>query len=39
MMTGLSDTAKDWMPAATAGPDTIQDASGDKNNTPTAAGA
>ncbi len=37
MMTGLSDTVKDWMPAATAGPDTTQDTSGDNKNTPAGA--
>ncbi|MBD0257517.1 MAG: hypothetical protein ICV83_17520 [Cytophagales bacterium] len=36
MMTDLSDTVKDWMPAA--GPDTTQDASDDKKNTPSPAG-
>ncbi len=38
MMTDLSDTVKDWMPAATAGPDTTQAASDDKKNFPSAAG-
>jgi hypothetical protein len=39
MMTDLSGTVKDWMPAVTAGPDTSQAASEDKKNMPAAAGA
>jgi|GEM_PF-2642125 len=37
-MTDLSGAVKDWMPAATAGPDTTLAASDDKKNLPAAAG-
>ena len=38
LMTDLSGTVKDWMPATAAGPDTTQAASDDKKNVPAAAG-
>ena len=38
LMTGLSGTVKDWMPATAAGPDATQTPSGDKKNVPAAAG-
>ena len=38
LMSDLSDTVKDWIPVATAGPDTTQ-AADDKKYIPAAAGA
>jgi hypothetical protein len=39
LMTDLSGTVKEWMPAPAAGPDTTQAGSDDKKNVPAAAGA
>lgn len=38
LMTDLSGTVKDWMPATTAGPDTTQAPADDNKNVPAAAG-